>query len=225
MRIGGVGTQHNTSDILTKNLQPPLHIKHTRELNIVQNEKQTLTNCATKLTLNLRRTSDDPDTSRNHHLPQNQQLPLSPSPKTNRPPITAANTDAHAHIRRQRSTTHSSQTPKEREFTKAIEAPAKKHRQKHQPGTLEVTPKHVEILGRGHDACHDKPEHGRKEINPDTYEMPTAFLDLIFPQQTLPNGYRSQPPRRCDKITHTINTKTQKKHRKRKSEALPTNPA
>ena len=30
MRIGGVATQDNTSDILTKNLQPPLHIKHTK---------------------------------------------------------------------------------------------------------------------------------------------------------------------------------------------------
>ncbi len=65
MRIGGVGTQDNTSNILTKNLQPPLHIKHTRELNIKQNEQQTLTNCVTKLTLNFERPSDDPDTSRN----------------------------------------------------------------------------------------------------------------------------------------------------------------
>ena len=89
MRIGGVGTQENTSDILTKNLQPPLHIKHTRELNINQNEKQTLTNCATKLTLNCERAGDDPDTSRNRHLSMNQQLPLRPSLKTNRTPIGA----------------------------------------------------------------------------------------------------------------------------------------
>jgi hypothetical protein len=52
--------------------------------------------------------------------------------------------------------------------------------------------------------------------------MPPAFLDLIFPQHPLHNGYRSQPPRRCDKITHTIKTKTHKKHRKRKSEAQKT---
>jgi hypothetical protein len=64
MRIGGVGTQENTSDILTKNLQPPLHIKHTRELNILQDETQTLTNCATKITLNCERPGDNPDTSR-----------------------------------------------------------------------------------------------------------------------------------------------------------------
>ena len=79
MRIGGVGTQDNTSDILTKYLQPPLHIKHTKELNILQNEKQTLTNCATKFTLNCERSGDNPDTSRNRHLSVNQQLPLRPS--------------------------------------------------------------------------------------------------------------------------------------------------
>jgi hypothetical protein len=51
MRIGGVGTQENTRDILTKNLQPPLHVKHTKELNI-PNTKQALTNCVIKLTSN-----------------------------------------------------------------------------------------------------------------------------------------------------------------------------
>jgi hypothetical protein len=50
--------------------------------------------------------------------------------------------------------------------------------------------------------------------------MPKAFLDLIVSQHPLPNGYRSsQPPRRCDNVTHTIKTKTHKKHRKRKNEA------
>ncbi len=46
-RIGGVATHENTSDILTKNLQPPLHQKHTRELNITQenhSDRQTLSN-------------------------------------------------------------------------------------------------------------------------------------------------------------------------------------
>ena len=43
MRIGGVATSDNTSDILTKNLQPPLHQKHTRELHITQ-ERPTLSN-------------------------------------------------------------------------------------------------------------------------------------------------------------------------------------
>ncbi len=47
MRIGGVDTQDNTSDILTKYLQPLLHVKHTRELNITQethDQRQTLSN-------------------------------------------------------------------------------------------------------------------------------------------------------------------------------------
>jgi hypothetical protein len=47
MRIGGVASQDNESDIMTKYLQPPLHIKHTRELNITKEEhvtRQTLSN-------------------------------------------------------------------------------------------------------------------------------------------------------------------------------------
>lgn len=47
MRIGGVATHENTSDILTKNLQPPLHIKHTRELHLNPenpSHRQTLSN-------------------------------------------------------------------------------------------------------------------------------------------------------------------------------------
>ena len=47
MWIGGAATHENTSDILTKNLQPPLHQKHTRELNITQeynSDRQTLSN-------------------------------------------------------------------------------------------------------------------------------------------------------------------------------------
>ncbi len=43
MRIGGVATHDNTSDILTKNLQPPIHTKHTRELHITH-ERPTLSN-------------------------------------------------------------------------------------------------------------------------------------------------------------------------------------
>ncbi len=35
-----------------------------------------------------------------------------------------------------------------------------------------------------------------------------------------PRATSLSPPRRCDKITHTIKTKTHKKHRKRESEAL-----
>ena len=34
MRIGGVATENNNADILTKYLQPPLHIKHTSHLHL-----------------------------------------------------------------------------------------------------------------------------------------------------------------------------------------------
>jgi hypothetical protein len=116
VRIGGVGTQDNTSDILTKNHQPPLHIKHTRELNILQNEKQNLTNCATKLTLNCERAGDDPDTtSRNRRLPQNKQMSLRPSLKTDRTHILAAHTGAHPHTCRQHTSDDLSQQASKRE--------------------------------------------------------------------------------------------------------------
>jgi hypothetical protein len=48
MRIGGVASADNTSDILTKYLQPPLHEKHAQHLHITQDKrppKTTLTNC------------------------------------------------------------------------------------------------------------------------------------------------------------------------------------
>jgi hypothetical protein len=35
MRIGGVSSANNTADILTKNLQPPLHAKHCAPLHIL----------------------------------------------------------------------------------------------------------------------------------------------------------------------------------------------
>ena len=41
MRIGGIASEDNTSDILTKNLQPPLHQKHCADLHILH---PTLTN-------------------------------------------------------------------------------------------------------------------------------------------------------------------------------------
>ncbi len=48
MRIGGVASLDNTSDILTKNLQPPLHAKHCAQLHIltpvITNHTNLLTN-------------------------------------------------------------------------------------------------------------------------------------------------------------------------------------
>jgi hypothetical protein len=46
MRIGGVDTLDNTSDLLTKYLQPPLHVKHTRQLHF--NTPTHITKCAHK---------------------------------------------------------------------------------------------------------------------------------------------------------------------------------
>jgi hypothetical protein len=96
---------------------------------------------------------------------------------------------------------------------------AKRHRKKHQPGTLEELSKSIEILRGGHDACHDRPKQKKGDIGPETHEMPPAFLDLIYPHHPQTNANRSQHPRRCDNTIHTIQTKTHKKHDKRKSEA------
>jgi hypothetical protein len=183
MKIGGVGTQDNTSDILTQNLQPPLHIKYTRELNIVQNENQTLTNCATKkLTLNFGRTRDDPNTPRNRRLPQHQQLPLSPSLETDRPPIMATHTDDHPHICRQCTTTQRSQTPKESVHT--CHRGAKRHHQKHQPGTLQEIFHHDEILSGSQDACREKRDQSRHTRN--APGIPRPHLPTAPPNQRPP---------------------------------------
>jgi hypothetical protein len=51
MRIGGVGSQDNTADILTKYLQPPLHQRHTQKLNIAGTP--TLKNITVSVSLNV----------------------------------------------------------------------------------------------------------------------------------------------------------------------------
>jgi hypothetical protein len=87
MRIGGVATQDNTSDILTKNLQPPLRIKPARELNILQQPTQTnLTNCVIGITS---RGSHRTNTTRNCSLTHTHQLSLDPPMESNRPRVLA----------------------------------------------------------------------------------------------------------------------------------------
>ena len=83
MRIGGVATQDNTSDILTKNLQPPLHIKHAKELNILQTN---LTNCVIGVTS---RGDHRTNATCNCSLTHAHQLALDPSIESNRPSIFA----------------------------------------------------------------------------------------------------------------------------------------
>ncbi len=90
MRIGGVGTQDNTSDILTKYLQPPLHVKYTRELNITQethDQRQTLSNnvvrcLETTYQQKLTRSRPDPLRTINPRPPQTQ-IPTLHTPHQN----------------------------------------------------------------------------------------------------------------------------------------------
>jgi hypothetical protein len=86
MRIGGVGTQDNTSDILTKYLQPPLHQKHTRELHITQETREPFTNCVVTHTL---RGCHGTHATRNSYLAEAHQLPLNPAIESDWPRIRA----------------------------------------------------------------------------------------------------------------------------------------
>ncbi len=69
MRIGGVASEDNMSDILTKNLQPHLHQKHCTPLNIKQNIQKKHTklrltnNTLQQSTTNLTRSSKSADDS------------------------------------------------------------------------------------------------------------------------------------------------------------------
>jgi hypothetical protein len=131
----------------------------------------------------------------------------------------SAHTDDHPNIRRHTPTTQRRPMPKER--VNLLHGGANRHHQKIQPGILQEISHQREIHSGSQNACHGRPtrKQRKREINPDTYELPPAFLDLIFPQHPLLNGHHSLPPRCCDETKRTINTKTQKKHRKRKSEA------
>jgi hypothetical protein len=145
MRIGGVGIQENTSDILTKNLQPPLHIKHTRELNIQHtNEQQTFTNCTTKLTLNFGLPSDDQHTPRNRRFTQHQQLPLGPLLQPDGPTISPARPHTHQHINRQFMPTQGNKLPEDR--IHAFHRRTERQHQELQPGILQEIPHQGEII-------------------------------------------------------------------------------
>ena len=97
MRIGGVATHDNTSDILTKNLQPPLHIKHTKELHILQQPTQTnVTNCVIKITSRGR--SHRANAARNCSLAHAKQLALYPAIEANRPRIRSTQEDRNKNI-------------------------------------------------------------------------------------------------------------------------------
>jgi hypothetical protein len=106
MRIGGVDTQDNTSDILTKFLQPPLHIKHTSHLHInttnsVTNTHTSLQSHVTHATLKQPK-SIGTQTSHHHSQKRNDTQRKQPKPKHNRrrgeqPHHVQTHTRLHAH--------------------------------------------------------------------------------------------------------------------------------
>ena len=140
MRIGGVDTQDNTSDILTKFLQPPLHIKHTSHLHInntnrVTNTHTSLQSHVTHATLK-QHTSVGAQTSHHHRQKRNDTPRNQPKPKHNRrrgkqPQHIQTHTPHHAHTRM--CPTHTPIQPKYRYPDSPYQTPDKWNT-KHHPG-------------------------------------------------------------------------------------------
>ena len=77
MRIGGVASLDNTSDILTKNLQPPLHAKHCSQLHILT---PVVTNHTNLLTNNVASVKSKNKRAKPHHVhPQTKATKPTPS--------------------------------------------------------------------------------------------------------------------------------------------------
>ena len=86
MRIGGVDTQDNTSDLLTKYLQPPLHIKHTRQLHF--NKPNSVTNTHTSLTMHATHVHAKYPKKQNRGPSTNTATARNPTRPTTNPPGT-----------------------------------------------------------------------------------------------------------------------------------------
>jgi len=187
MRIGGVASQDNESDILTKFLQPPLHEKHTTLLHIKQDKRPPttqLSNCVLKLTSN--RDERLPTTPQHCTLAKTQQLPLNPPEKTTR---------HHDTIR--------TKSQPDKTFRTILPCPTgvpkkdlihRRHRHTHKqhvkilPRTFQQVVHHQDVRLRGppytrHDTTA---KQGKVKTVKDMF--PPTFLKLIL------NGLHSQPP-------------------------------
>jgi hypothetical protein len=186
MRIGGVASQDNESDILTKFLQPPLHEKHTTLLHIKQDKRPPptqLSNCVLKLTSN--RDERLPSTTQHCTLAKTQQLPLNPPEKTTR---------HHNTIRTKPQPDKTFRTvlpcptgvPK-KDLIHRRHRPTHKQHVKIRPRTLQKVVHHQDVRLRGppytrHDTTH---KQGKVKTVKDMF--PPTFLKLIL------NGSHSQP--------------------------------
>jgi hypothetical protein len=203
MRIGGVTSQDNESDILTKYLQPPLHEKHTIASHIKQTKRTTtLTNCASKLTLNGSLIGDqerhEQVTPPHCHCTVIQQTlddsTLQPGPPRHSVLL------LHAH--QCRTEVFSSVLPEvllenhvKHVFRRTRRNPG--HRQ------LKVVQKiahHHHILMRGPppnsppNTRRDPPTHQGRHVNPAIPAIPPSFLDLIYPPPHPQRKQLTAPP-------------------------------
>ncbi len=187
LRIGGVASQDNESDILTKYLQPPLHEKHTTLLHIKQDKRPPPThfsNCVLQLTSNGRKRN--PSTPHHCTLAQNHQLSLHPPEKTTR----------------HHDTIHSNPQPHKTGRTvlpRITGVPNKyriyrRHRRTHRqhvkilPRTFDKVEHHqdVRLCGSSY-TCHGTTDQqGKVKTVKDVF--PPRFLELIL------NGLHPQPP-------------------------------
>jgi hypothetical protein len=209
MRIGGVTSQNNESDILTKYLQPPLRIKHTHQLYIL---KDKLENCVLTLTSNGHK--GNPSASPNCPLAKQHRLTLNPPQKPTLPKNA---------IRTKTNSNKGDRKVVPRVASKLEEDGINNfHRCTHRqpveclPRPLQKVVHHQNILFRSSSHTrHGPPTHQERYVNPATQELPPAFMDLIYPPHHPANRTNSQPPRFCDPTKPRADTKTRKKHRRR----------
>jgi hypothetical protein len=122
MRIGGVASEENTSDILTKNLQPHLHRKHCTQLHIATHSKKyKTTNNSLWLTSDSRQEVGT--------RPENRNVPHAKQRLSRHPPRA---------IVREPPLTHPHQTTSQRVNI----ARRRRHRQQHEPLMRELVKLH-----------------------------------------------------------------------------------
>jgi hypothetical protein len=214
MRIGGVTAQDNTSDILTKNLQPPLHIKHVRELNIFQQPTQTnLQNCVMGVTL---RGSHRTNATRNCSLAHAQQLALDPPMKSNRPSILTNQQNRDKKICGPvwvRATLRSKTNPPAEHQVNCSDRHTSRYEVKGSTGTFqEILHKEDIVPRRRLQNSHRKPkEKQQNRVRKGRKTLGTGSLNSTLPQPYPVYNRRSQHhPQRHSILNKPISKKTQR---------------
>jgi hypothetical protein len=217
MRIRGVSTQDNTSDILTKYLQPPLHQKTTRELNITQDTRIPFTNCVVTHTL---RGHHRTHATQNCSLAQAQQLALDPAMKANRSRIRATQQNRDKNIGgpvRIRPTLHSETDPPAEYQVNCRNRHTCREKIEVSTGTVrEILHKEDVMPGRRLQNSHRRPKDKQQnKVNRERKTLRPGSLNSIIPQ---PLPVFNRWPQHHSILDKPISNKTQRKfekHRRR----------